>query len=296
MSLGQFAFECPTCGDATARRGECLSCATQRREAALWAQDKAAEIRVRNRVEMPQHVEPLTPIATREVVGIRVPPLPKAPERPARVPKGERAAAAMPVSAHASVMAPVAPEPVPARVMEVNPNAAPGMCRMKGCGRAVHARGACSPCYQRAKRECPDLLLPATQLRASLVDAAAERARVLELVAARPGIGPSVVMEALGIAESATKHHLRMLLQSGALVAEHRGTYRAADAAPVAPVNLTDRLEALLRKTGKIRPETARMALGVSSESMSAAAKNLRDKGRMKKVAGPGRGWLELAR
>jgi biotin operon repressor len=254
-----------------------------------------AEIRVACKVELPQHVEELTPIATREVVGIRVPPLPKAPERPARVSKGGRAAA-MPVSARAPVVAPVAPEPVSARVMEVNPNAAPGMCRMKGCGRAVHARGACSPCYQRAKRECPDLLLPATQLRASLVDAAAERARVLELVTARPGIGPSVVMEALGIAESATKHHLRMLLQSGALVAEHRGTYRAADAAPVAPVNLTDRLEALLRKTGKIRPETARMALGVSSESMSAAAKNLRDKGRMKKVAGPGRGWLELAR
>jgi hypothetical protein len=101
---------------------------------------------------MPQHVEPLTPIATREVVGIRVPPLPKAPERPARVSKGGRAAA-MPVSARAPVVAPVAPEPVPAR-----------------------------------------------------------------------------------------------------------------------------------------------MALGVSSESMSAAAKNLRDKGRMKKVAGPGRGWLELAR
>jgi hypothetical protein len=30
------------------------------------------------------------------------------------------------------------------------------------------------------------------------------------------------------------------------------------------------------------------MALGVSSESMSAAAKNLRDKGRMRKVAGVG--------
>lgn len=204
MSTGQLAFECPTCGDATARRGECLSCATQRREAALWAQGKAAEIRVKNRVELPQHVEPVAPVRTREVVRIRVA---AEPEKPARAPTAVQAAPAMPRSAAAPVAALklntvsvgqyrerwVGGAPVPRKKLPmVVGKLVRGQCRIDGCVRNARTRGLCEGCAGQAREEGVFEQVAAAAVRA---DAGLLVAAVVEEVRRKPGrtirqIGP----------------------------------------------------------------------------------------------------------
>jgi DNA-binding transcriptional ArsR family regulator len=288
MSVGQFAFECPTCGDATARRGECLSCATQRREAALWAQGKAAEIWVRNRVEMPQHVEPLTPIATREVVGIRVAPLPKAPEKPARAPKvaepkqdrgepAERAIRAPRARKEAPPPHPKAPK-LTRDTMALDPEAPPGRCRVKGCERPRRCRGLCDSCRHAGR---VDLMLPSS--RPEREEARADlRLRILALVEQQPGITPLQIGQALGREKPEIAGQLLIMRKMGQVVADHRGTYRAPSAPVPVPVTNTDRVLVVLREVGRpVQPHVVQARLGLTDPSMRAALKRLRMDGKI---------------
>lgn len=292
MSVGQPMYECTNCGDPVVRRGMCPECAEVRRAAHVAASERVAEIREAYGEGLPQHVEVLAPVPRIAVVATA--------EKPQDAPKAVRAAPDMPREPKAAVVPAVAPRPEgrPQRVMVLDPAAREGWCRILGCGRTSQARGLCNSCYWVAThREGLDhLMLPARCKHGRIDAGAAIRGRVLAAVEGTPGIGPGALATGLVLPISSVKHHLRRLVAEGLVVADHRGTYRAAGAAPVAPVNMTDRLEALLRKTGRIRPETARIALGTSSVSISAAAKNLRDQGRMLKVTEKGRGWLELAR
>jgi DNA-binding transcriptional ArsR family regulator len=141
------------------------------------------------------------------------------------------------------------------------------------------------------------LLLPARCAHERGQAAAAVRAQVLAAVEGTPGIGPVAMATAGALPISSVKRHLRELTAEGLIVADHRGTYRAAGAAPVEARNATDRLDELVRAKGRIRRSEAMAALGFSAKAMQSAVGNLRLRGRL---LGPGKGkaagWLEAAR
>ena len=264
------------------------------------AHQRIAEIRVECGVELPQHVEPVAPVRTREVERLTLPPLPKAPEKPARAPKAVQAAPDMPVEVDAHVEAAVARrEGRPERVMELDPAPVEGRCRILGCGAWAKCRGLCSGCYWVATHRdgLDHLLLPARCAHERSQAAATVRAQVLAAVEATPGIGPVAMATAGALPISSVKRHLRELTAEGLIVADHRGTYRAAGAAPVAARNATDRLDELVRARGRIRRSEAMAALGFTAKAMQSAVGNLRLRGRL---LGPGKGkaavWLEAAR
>ncbi len=301
MSTGQPAFECTFCKEPTARRGMCPECAEIRRGAAAVAKKQVEGIRERYGDGLHERKEPVAPPPpTRPVERLTLPPLPKAPERAARAPKPVQAAADMPAVVDAPVEAAVARrEGRPERVMELDPAAAEGRCRILGCGAWAKCRGLCSSCYWVAThREGLDhLLLPARCAHERGQAAAAVRAQVLAAVEGTPGIGPVALATGHALPISSVKRHLRELAAEGLIVAEHRGTYRTAGAAPVEARNATDRLDELVRARGRIRRSEAMAALGFSAKAMQSAVGNLRLRGRL---LGPGKGkaavWLEAAR
>ena len=84
MSTGKPTFECNRCGDPVARRGLCLACTEVRRAAQVDVQRVTAAIRVECGVELPQHIELLSPLPTMPVAAPQSPQ--KAPERPKAAP------------------------------------------------------------------------------------------------------------------------------------------------------------------------------------------------------------------
>ena len=63
MSTGKPTFECTNgCTTPVAHRGMCPACAAERRAAQIWVRDETARIRVACGVELPQHVELLSPL------------------------------------------------------------------------------------------------------------------------------------------------------------------------------------------------------------------------------------------
>ena len=84
MSTGKPTFECNRCGDPVARRGLCLACTEVRRAAQVDVQRVTAAIRVECGVELPQHIELLSPLPTMPVAAPES--LQKAPERPKTAP------------------------------------------------------------------------------------------------------------------------------------------------------------------------------------------------------------------
>lgn len=293
MSTGQPMYECTNCGDPVVRRGMCPECAEIRRGAAFWAREVTAEIRVACKVELPQHVEVLAPVPRIAVVATA--------ESVQDAPKAVRAVPDMPREPRAAVVPAVAPrsEGRPQRVMELDPGAREGWCRILGCGRTSQARGLCSSCYWVAthREGLGHLMLPARCKHERGQAAAAVRAQVLAAVESTPGIGPAGLATAHTLPVSSVKRHLRELAAEGLIVAEHRGTYRAAGAASVAARNATDRLEELVRARGRIRRSEAATILEMSEKTMQSAVNNLRLRGRL---LAPGKGkaatWLEVAR
>ena len=93
MSKGQPTYECNRCGDPVARRGLCLACTEVRRAAQVDVQRVTAAIRVECGVELPQHIELLSPLPTMPVAA------PESPQEPREVRKAALDMAAVPVSA-----------------------------------------------------------------------------------------------------------------------------------------------------------------------------------------------------
>lgn len=305
MSAGKPMEECTNhCGTPVVRRGMCPVCAAQRREAAVVAHQRIAEIRVECRVELPQHVEPVAPVRTREVERLTLAPLPKRPEKPAKAPKPVRAAPDMPVAVEAPVaplrldVVTVAPKGgKPRREVELDPDPKPGRCRILGCGRALHVRGLCGGCYWIAKdRGLGHLMLPPRSVHPAPGTVHADRARIVALLRERPGLRPVDAGKMLELPKSSVRWHLGELVEAGTVVRDHRGAYRVADADPLAPVAATDRLMAILRPVGTMRICDAQKALGIPDASFRAAVKNLRLRG---DIARPGPratwGWLRVA-
>ena len=93
MSTGKPTFECNRCGDPVARRGLCLACTEVRRAAQVDVQRVTAAIRVECGVELPQHIELLSPLPTMPVAA------PESPQEPREVRKAAPDMAGPPVSA-----------------------------------------------------------------------------------------------------------------------------------------------------------------------------------------------------
>ena len=93
MSKGQPTYECNRCGDPVARRGLCLACTEVRRAAQVDVQRVTAAIRVDCGVELPQHIEPLSPLPTMPVAA------PQSQQEPREVRKAAPDMAAVPASA-----------------------------------------------------------------------------------------------------------------------------------------------------------------------------------------------------
>jgi len=191
-------YECTLCGDAVARRGMCPACAAERRTAALWARDKAAEIRVECGADLPQHVEPLAPLPVMPVAA------PQSVQEPREV---RKAAPDMPRAATSTVAAlkldtvsvgqyrerwsggaPVPRKKLPMVVGKL----ALGQCRIDGCTRKARTRGLCEGCAGQAREEGVFEQVAAAAVRA---DAGLLVAAVVEEVRRKPGrtirqIGP----------------------------------------------------------------------------------------------------------
>ena len=94
MSTGKPAFECTNgCTTPVARRGMCPACAAERRAAQIWVRDETARIRVQCGVELPQHVELLSPLPVMPVAA------PESPQEPREVRKAAPDMAGPPTSA-----------------------------------------------------------------------------------------------------------------------------------------------------------------------------------------------------
>lgn len=301
MSTGQPIIFCTNgCGMPVARRGMCIECAQDRRAAALWAQSKTAEIREECKVEMPQHVEPLTPIATREVVGIRVPPLPKAPEKPARAPKvaepkqdkGERAVRAPRARKERAVEPLVTAEPLPPGKRKplgvADPDAPERRCRRLGCNRPRHARGLCSTCHGGQ----PHLRLPSqVSERREPHEAAEIMEAVHRDVVAHPGVAPREIGERLGLPEKDYKYALAKLVAAKRVARDHRGVYRPVDARPQPPRYLTARIEEILRHRKRMLLAQLLNELGVDRATFDKARRNLRKRRVIQELKKEGMGW-----
>jgi len=304
MSTGQPIHKCTNgCETPVVRRGMCPECAAERRAAQVWVRDVTAEIRVECKVELPQHVEELTPIATREVVGIRVPPLPKAPERPARVSKGaepkqdkgepaESAARAPRARKERAVEPLVTAEPLPPGKRKppgvADPDAPETRCRRLGCNRPRHARGLCSVCHGGQ----PHLRLPS---QVSGRREPHESAEILEAVhrdvVAHPGVAPREIGERLGLPEKDYKYALAKLVAAKRVARDHRGVYRPVDARPQPPRYLTARIEEILRPRKRMLLAQLLNDLGVDRATFDKARRNLRKRRVIQELKKEGMGW-----
>ena len=144
MSKGQPAYECTNgCTTPVARRGMCPACAAERRAAQVWVRDVTAEIRVACGVELPQHVELLSPLPVMPVMPVAAP---ESPQEPREVRKAAPDMAAVPVSARERLG--LKTETVP----PAPPKYSPDMARH---GRVVAARRAAEERYHALKAWIP---------------------------------------------------------------------------------------------------------------------------------------------
>jgi len=244
------------------------------------AHQRIAEIRVECGVELPQHVEPVAPVRTREVERLTLAPLPKPPEKPARAPKAVQAAADMPAVVERQERA--------VRTLEVDPHAPADRCRMKGCTMRPKSRGCCDSCRALARRLGRLDLMEEPRARRQLSAATqAARLRVLGIVGSTPGVGPQAMADALGMEISYVKNHLRVLKAAGSVVARD-GSY-SLPRARVPPTPVENRAGKVLALTaGKwLSTKEIHTAIGGTQGEVRHVLEELEKAGRLRSLSAP---------